>query len=83
MEVWNGHLILLHRFIKSSRIAVRFIANGHNTGSPRRTKFKVKGFQIDAGFNKLKKIELESSMKGAPKFSFGTCKRNESKVAEE
>ena len=55
MEVWNGHLILLHRFIKRNRIALRFIANGHNTGSPRRTKFKVKEFQIDAGFNKVKK----------------------------
>ena len=83
MEVWNGHLILLHRFIKRNRIVVRFIANGYNTGSPRRTKFKVKEFQIDAGFNKVRKIELESSLKGAPKFSFGTCKRNESKVAEE
>ena len=31
MEVWNGHPISLHRFIKSDRIAVRVIANGDNT----------------------------------------------------
>jgi hypothetical protein len=56
MEVWNGHPILLHGFIKSNRIAVRFIANGDNRDSPRLTKFKVQKFQMYAGFNELKKL---------------------------
>jgi hypothetical protein len=50
MEVWNGHPILLHRFIKSNRIAARLTANGENRVSQRRTKFKVKKIQIYAGF---------------------------------
>lgn len=52
MEVWNGHPTLLHRFIKANRIAVRFIANGDNRGSPRPTKIPVKKFQIYAGLMK-------------------------------
>jgi len=56
VEVWNGHPILLHRFIKSKTIAVRFIASGDNRGSQRRTKFKVKKFQIYAGFKEVKKL---------------------------
>jgi hypothetical protein len=56
MEVWNGHPILLHRFIKSNRITVRFIANGGNGGSSRCTKFKIKKFQIYAGFNEVKNL---------------------------
>jgi hypothetical protein len=56
MEVWNGHPVLLHIFIKSNRNAVRFVANGDNRVSAGRTKFQVKKFQIYESFNEVKKL---------------------------
>jgi len=71
MEVWNGHPILLHRFIKSNGIAVRFIANGDNRSSPQPTKIQVKTFQIYAGFNEVNKLNWNQLRMARRNFSLG------------